>query len=182
MPVTISKDFGKDLKSHNFSRYFPNSLLLLRRFAGFEIWFTRLGFFHFIQTAEWSGVEGEVAKVVELNVVKFVELKESSAVELEPTRLCLLPPHHIVPVVSQRLSTWSIFKMKHIFYQTPRSALSIGTKSEVKRPQRAPRQWKNIDDEGDAKEVAMLGKTTWLSEQGFSLALGLVRFPPPHWK
>jgi hypothetical protein len=31
-----------------------------------------LGFFHFIQTAEWSGVEGEVVKLVEL---KLVELK-----------------------------------------------------------------------------------------------------------
>jgi hypothetical protein len=36
MPVTISKDFGKDLKNHDFPRHFPNSLVLWRRFAGFE--------------------------------------------------------------------------------------------------------------------------------------------------
>ena len=99
--------FRKRPEKSRFSQTFSQFTAVMEEVCWLRNLIHKVGFLslHTNGGVEWSGVEGEVAKVVELNVVKFVELKESSAVELEPSRLCLLPPHHIVPVVSQRLST-----------------------------------------------------------------------------
>jgi len=79
MPVTISKDFGKDLKNHDFSR--PEKSRFFQTFSKFAAviefeevcWLRNL--IHkvgFLSHKRWSGVEWKVVKLVKL---KLVELK-----------------------------------------------------------------------------------------------------------